>query len=138
MRTFQTAHPVSQIELHVGAPDEVSQRLLRGDADIGLKYAVAPEPGLQVEHAAAAPVLAVMRPSHVLALADVVRHPLLLGSRGVTARQLFDLACSAQGLRYEPVLASNFSSVMLSMLCDSDILLSGQLTVALLHLSGHS
>ncbi len=136
MRAFQAAQPASQIELHVGSPDEVSQLLLRGEADIGLKYVVAPEPGLRVEHAAPAPVLAVMSPDHPLArqrsveLADVVRHPLLVGSRGVTARQLFDLACSAQGLQYRPVFVSNFSSVMLPLLRSPDILLSGHLTVA--------
>ncbi|MBS0426604.1 MAG: LysR family transcriptional regulator [Proteobacteria bacterium] len=136
MRAFQALQPASQIELHVGSPDEVSQLLLRGEADIGLKYVVAPEPGLRVEHAAPAPVLAVMSPDHPLArrrsveLADVVRHPLLVGSRGVTARQLFDLACSAQGLQYRPVFVSNFSSVMLPLLRSPDILLSGQLTVA--------
>lgn len=136
MRAFQAARPASQIELHVGSPDEVSQLLLRGEADIGLKYVVAPEPGLRVKHAAPAPVLAVMSPDHPLArqrsveLADVVRHPLLVGSRGVTARQLFDLACSAQGLQYRPVFVSNFSSVMLPLLRSPDILLSGHLTVA--------
>ena len=136
MRAFQAAQPASQIELYVGSPDEVSQLLLGGEADIGLKYVVAPEPGLRVEHAAPAPVLAVMSPDHPLArqrsveLADVVRHPLLVGSRGVTARQLFDLACSAQGLQYRPVFVSNFSSVMLPLLRSPDILLSGQLTVA--------
>lgn len=140
MRAFQAAQPASQIELHVGSPDEVSQLLLRGEADIGLKYVVAPEPGLRVEHAAPAQVLAVMSPDHPLArqrsveLADVVRHPLLVGSRGVTARQLFDLACSAQGLQYRPVFVSNFSSVMLPLLRSPDILLSGHLTVA--HLIG--
>lgn len=136
MRAFQAGQPASQIELHVGSPDEVSQLLLRGEADIGLKYVVAPEPGLRVEHAAPAPVLAVMSPDHPLArqrsveLADVVRHPLLVGSRGVTARQLFDLACSAQGLQYRPVFVSNFSSVMLPLLRSPDILLSGHITVA--------
>lgn len=136
VRSFQAAHPAARIELQVSAPDEVSQRLLRGEADLGLKYVVAPEPGLRAEHTAAAPVLAVMRPTHplargrVLALADAVRYPLLLGSRGFTARQLFDLACSAQGLRYEPVFASNMSTVLLALLRDADILLSGQLTVA--------
>ncbi|HZF85563.1 MAG TPA: LysR substrate-binding domain-containing protein, partial [Burkholderiaceae bacterium] len=142
MRAFQAAQPASQIELHVGSPDEVSQLLLRGEADIGLKYVVAPEPGLRVEHAAPAPVLAVMSPDHPLArrrsveLADVVRHPLLVGSRGVTARQLFDLACSAQGLQYRPVFISNFSSVMLPLLRSPDILLSGHLTVAHLIAAG--
>lgn len=136
MRAFQATHPASQIELHVGAPDEVSRMLLHGETDIGLKYVVAPEPGLRVEHAASAPVLAVMRPDHPLArgrvvqLADVVRHPLMVGNPGVTARQLFDLACSAQGLQYRPVFVSNFSSVMLTLLRNPEILLSGQLTVS--------
>ncbi|MFT4266019.1 MAG: LysR family transcriptional regulator [Xenophilus sp.] len=136
VREFQAAQPAAAIELHVGAPDEVSQRLLRGESDIGLKYVVAPEPGLRVVHAAPAPVLAVMRPAHPLArrrtlpLADVVQHPLLVGSPGVTARQLLDLACSTQGLRYRPLFTSNFSSVMLPLLRPSDVLLSGLLTVA--------
>ena len=136
MRAFQAAHPASQIELHVGAPDEVSRLLLHGETDIGLKYITAPEPGLRVEHAAPAPVLAVMRPDHPLArgrvvqLADVVRYPLMVGSKGVTARQLFDLACSAQGLPYRPVFVSNFSSVMLSLLRSPEVLLSGLLTVS--------
>ncbi|CAM4080091.1 LysR family transcriptional regulator [Paracidovorax anthurii] len=136
MQDFWRAQPGSRVELLVGAPDAVSQWLLRGEADIGLKYAVAPEPGLRVEHSARAPVLAVMAPDHPLAaservaLADVVRHPLLVGSAGVTARQLFDLACNAQGLRYHPVFVSNFSSVMLPLLRSPQILLSGLLTVA--------
>ena len=86
--------------------------------------------------AAPAPVLAVMLPGHPLArhrtveLAHAVRHPLLVGSQGVTARQLLDLACSAQGLRYRPLFVSNVSAVMLPLLRAGDIMLSGQLTVA--------
>lgn len=136
MRDFQSGHPAAGIELHVGSPEEVSQRLLRGESDIGLKYVVAPEAGLRVEHAAPAPVLAVMLPAHPLArgrqveLARAVRFPLLVGSPGVTARQLLDLACSAQGLQYRPLFVSNFSSVMLPLLRAHDIMLSGQLTVS--------
>lgn len=133
---FQNAQPGCQIELLVGAPGEVVQWLLRGEADIGLKYAMSPDPGLRVEHAAQAPVLAVMTPDHPLAqvrtvaLADVVAHPLMVGSAGMTARQLFDLACSARGLRYEPLFVSNFSTVMLPLLRSPQVLLSGRLTVA--------
>jgi len=136
MREFRDAHPTTGVELHVGSPEEVSQRLLRGESDIGLKYVVAPEAGLRVEHAAPAPVLAVMLPSHPLArgrtveLAQAVRHPLLVGSTGVTARQLLDFACSAQGLQYRSLFVSNFSSVMLPLLRERDIMLSGYLTVA--------
>lgn len=135
MQAFMADTPGSQIELLVGSPDEVSQWVLRGEADIALKYAVAPEPGLRIAHAAQAPVMAVMAPDHPLAqrgvvtLADVVGYPLLVGSKGVTARQLFDLACSAQGLRYTPVFVSNFSSVMLPLLRTPQVLLSGVLTV---------
>ena len=64
---FRDANPGSQIELHVGAPDEVSLLLARGETDIVLKYVVAPEPGLKIEHAAPAPVHAVLRPDHPLA-----------------------------------------------------------------------
>jgi len=136
MRDFRSAHATAGIELHVGSPEEVSQRLLRGESDIGLKYVVAPEAGLRVEHSAPAPVLAVMLPGHPLArgrqveLAQAVRFPLLVASPGVTARQLLDLACSAQGLQYRPLFVSNFSSVMLPLLRDRDIMLSGLLTVA--------
>ncbi|SFM69266.1 LysR family transcriptional regulator [Variovorax sp. OV329] len=136
MGSFQAATPSAAIELHVGTPEEVSQRLLRGESDIGLKYVVAPEAGLHVEHAAPAPVLAVMRPAHPLArrrvveLAQAVRHPLLVGSPGMTARQLLDLACSAKGLQYRPLFVSNFSSVMLPLLRSRDIMLSSRLTVA--------
>ena len=136
MRAFRLAHPASEIELHVGAPDEVSRMVLHGEADVGLKYITAPEPGLRVAHSAPAPVMAVMRPDHPLArgrvvpLADVVRYPLMVGSKGVTARQLFDLACGAQGLQYRPVFVSNFSSVMLPLLRNPEVLLSGQLTVS--------
>ncbi|ABM33686.1 LysR family transcriptional regulator [Paracidovorax citrulli] len=136
MQDYWHAQPGSRVELQVGDPGSVTQWLLRGEADIGLKYAVAPEPGLQVEHSSRAPVLAVMATGHPLAsqdrvaLAEVVKYPLLVGSAGVTARQLFDLACNAQGLRYHAEFVSNFSSVMLPLLRSPQILLSGPLSVA--------
>jgi DNA-binding transcriptional LysR family regulator len=135
MRTFQTVHAGSRIELQVGSPDEVSTLLARGDADVGLKYAVSPEPGLHVEHSAPAPVYAVLRPDHplarrrVLRVADAVHYPLVVGSKGITARQLFDQACSVQGLQYQAAFVSNLSSVLLALLRTPDVLLSGYLTV---------
>lgn len=135
LRDFRQAHPGSGIELHVGAPDEVSQLLMRGETDLVLKYVVAPEPGLKVELSAAAPVHAVLRPDHPLArrrllqVAEVVRYPLVVGSRGVTTRQLFDQACSVLGLQYRAVFVSNFSSALISMLRTPELLLSGPLSV---------
>ncbi|MGJ7526394.1 LysR family transcriptional regulator [Variovorax sp. GB1P17] len=135
MRSFEEANPGCQLELHVGSPDGVSALLARGETDIALKYVVAPEPGLAVAHAATAPVYAVLRPNHPLArqrvvsVADAVRYPLAVGDKGVTARQLFDQACSLQGLQYRAIFVSNFSSVLLPLLRTSDVMLSGLLTV---------
>lgn len=138
MRAFQQAHAGSRIELQVDSPEQVSQLLVRGDADLALKYTVAPEPGLRVLHDAQAPVYAVMQPDHPLArqrvvqATEVARYPLALGGRSVTTRQLFDLACSAQGVQYESQFVSNFSGVLLPLLRTPGLLLSGHLTV--LHL----
>ena len=136
VRAFLRSHERSQFELHVGAPDEVSALLMRGEADIGLKYVVAPEPGLEVEHSATAPVFAVMSPDHPLArqrvvtVAEVVRYPLAVSSRGgTTARQLFDLACSEQGLRYRANFVSNFSTALLPLMRSPDVVLAGHHSV---------
>ena len=137
MRAFQQEHARSQFELHVGAPDAVSALLMRGEADIGLKYVVAPEPGLRIAHSVGAPVFAVMPPDHPLApqrcvsVAEVVRYPLAVGSRGgTTTRQLFDLACSEQGLQYRANFVSNYSAALLPLMRSPDIVLAGHHTVA--------
>lgn len=136
MQAFRDAHGEARLELRVGSPDEVARWLLRGEADLGLKYSVAPESELHVEYEAPAPVYAVMAPEHPLArhtaveVAQVVAFPLYLGSRGMTTRQLFDQACSLQGLRYVAAFESNFSSVLLPLLRMPGIVLSGHLTVA--------
>ena len=76
-----------------------------------------------------------MRPDHPLArrrvvpVAEAVRYPLAVGDRGVTARQLFDQACSLQGLQYRAIFVSNFSSALLPLLRTPDLMLSGLLTV---------
>jgi hypothetical protein len=62
-------------------------------------------------------------------VADAVRYPLVVGSKGITARQLFDQACSVQGLQYQAVFMSNLSSVLLALLRTPEVLLSGDLTV---------
>ena len=116
MAGFRQAHPQVQLQLQVAVPQEVSALVLRGEADLALKYSTAPEKGLQVLHSAIAPIYAVMPAQHPLArqrsvsVADVVRYPLLLGAANTTGRQLFDLSCAVQGLRYVPAVEDNFSS----------------------------
>ncbi|MBB6561678.1 DNA-binding transcriptional LysR family regulator [Acidovorax soli] len=136
MAQFREMHPEVELQLHVGVPEEVSAQVQRGDADLALKYSVAPEKGLAVLHSAIAPVFAITVAGHPLALqrsvsvADVVRYPLLLGTAGITGRQLFDLSCTLQGLRYTPAVVSNFSSALLPLLGPSDVALASYLTAA--------
>lgn len=136
MAGFRREHPQLQLQLRVALPDEVHGLVLRGEVDLALKYSVAPEKGVQVLHAALAPVYAIMAAGHPLArqrsvsVAEVVRHPLLMGSASITSRQLFDLSCSMQGLQYQPAVVSNFSSALLPLIGERDIVLASYLTAA--------
>lgn len=136
MAAFRQQHEQAQIHLQVASPDEVSALLLRGEVDLGLKYSVRPEKGLQLLHSAIAPVCAILRPEHVLArarqvtVADVVKYPLLTGASGFTATQLFDLCCSLQGLHYSCAVSSNFSAALLPMVGQRDVMLASSLTAA--------
>lgn len=136
MTAFRQAHPGALVELMVALPEEASRLLLQGEADVALKYTVAPEKGVTVRHAASAPVYALMLPGHPLArsralgVGDVVKYPLALSARGMTGRQLFDLVASMQGLQYRAAMVSNFSSALLPGMQGDDIVLSGYLTAA--------
>lgn len=136
MSAFRQTHPQVQLQLLVHVPQEVSALVQRGDVDLALKYSVAPEKGLQVLHSAIAPIYAIMPAQHPLArqrsvsVADVVRYPLLLGAGNTTGRQLFDLSCAVQGLRYMPAVESNFSSALLPLLGGQDVVLASYLTAS--------
>ena len=118
MASFRARHPQARIYLQVGSPDDVSRWLLRGEAAIGLKFAVGLEKGLQIEHSQPAPVMALMAPSHPLSrkrsltLAELVRHPLALPDADTTVRQALDLCCSLQGLQYQVIYSGNFAALL--------------------------
>ena len=133
---FRRSHPEALIELSVGSPETVSRLLQQGETDVVLKYTVAPEKGMTVRHAATAPMYALMLPTHPLArsrvvtAAAVVKYPLCVSAKGMTGRQLFDMAASVQGLQYQAVVVSNFSSSLLPSVGSDDIVISGYLTAA--------
>lgn len=118
MTSFRALHPGASIHLQVGSPDDVSRWLLRGEAQLGLKFAVEPEKGLQVELQREAPIMALLSPGHALAsrrslsLAQIVAHPLALPAPGTTVRQLFDLCCSVHGLQYDAVYSGNYAALL--------------------------
>ena len=94
-------------------PAEVPQQVRQADADMGLTFSRQPERDIRVEYRQPAPLLAVMRPDHVLArhksvtLRALCAHPLALPMPSTTVRQMLDIACSRQQLPLEPVLTTN-------------------------------
>lgn len=142
MNRFRQHMPDVQFQLTVAHPKEVTSLVLRGQADLAIKYSVAPERGLHAHLSVLAPVQAIMLPEHPLArrkqlrIADVVRYPLVMPTTGNTGRDLFDLSCSTQGLHYQVKVESNFSSALLSLVIDQDLLLAAEITVAHLLKSG--
>ena len=127
MASFRALYPQASIHLQVGSPDDVSRWLLRGEADIGIKFAVQPERGLQVRLQRDAPIVALVAPGHPLArrrsvtMAQIVEHPLALSSPGTTVRQLFDLCCSVQGLQYNAVYTGNYAA-LLALVMEGEVL----------------
>jgi DNA-binding transcriptional LysR family regulator len=127
MVAFRAAHPGVRIHLRVGSPDEVNRWLLRGEIELGLKFAVAPEKDLHIEHSGKAPIVAVLAPGHPLArarrltLQDVLRHPLALPEAGTTVRQALDLACSQLGLHYEAVYAAGNFAALLTLVAHGEV-----------------
>ncbi len=136
MATFRQAHPGTSIHLRVGSPDDVSRWLLRGEAEVGLKFAVSPQKGLKVAHARRSPVVAVAAPPHPLArhrrisLAELVRHPLALPDAGTTVRQALDAGCSQQSLHYEVIYSGNFPALLALALQGEAPTLASELSVA--------
>lgn len=128
MSSFRQAHKACRIEARVCPPDEVSRRLLRGEVDVGLKFALAPERALHIEHSQPAPMMVLCAPGHALArrrkarLADIVRFPLALPDTGSTVRQMLDLGCSLQGLRYEMAYSGN-SAMLLTLTLGGEVLM---------------
>jgi DNA-binding transcriptional LysR family regulator len=133
---FRKTHPRAHFQLDVSAPSIATQRVRDGSHDIAVCFSMAPEEDVQVHYAQRAPVFALMRRGHplasreVLSLADLVPWPLAMHNQGVTLRQLFDIACSLEGIVFEPVFVSNYHVALQSFVRRTDaITLTGYVTV---------
>jgi DNA-binding transcriptional LysR family regulator len=133
---FRKTHPLAHFQLDVSAPSIATQRVRDGTHDIAVCFSMAPEEDVQVHYAQRAPVYALMRRGHplatrhVLSLADLLKWPLAMHNQGVTLRQLFDIACSLEGLVFEPVFVSNYHVALQSYVRRTDaITLTGYVTV---------
>jgi DNA-binding transcriptional LysR family regulator len=136
IRGFHDRYPGIRFDLKIAPPAGVSRLVRDGDVDIGLTFVLAPEPGVRVEAAGRAPLMAVMPPGHPLAgrdslsLADLAGQRLALPERNTTARQLFDIACGLEGIVIEPVLTTNYMTALWSFVAaGGGMTIAGHLTV---------
>lgn len=136
MSSFRAAHPGCGIHLQVGTPDEVSRHLLRGEVDLGIKFSVAPDKGLKIEHNQPAPIMVLAAPGHALArrrsvsVADIVRHPLAVPEAGTTVRQMLNLCCSLKGLHYQVAYTGNYPTLLALVMQGEVLTLSALVSAA--------
>lgn len=110
MAAFHQLHPRIQFDLTVTSPAQVTAMVQNGDVEMGLCFSRVAHEDIQVELRRTSRVSMVARPDHPLAhrtqitLAELTRYPLALPARETSLRQLFDVACSLQGLVVKPIL----------------------------------
>lgn len=133
---FREKYPGMIFQLLVSAPAEVTRRVRKGEADIGVTFSRTPQSEIKVEHRQAAPVMAVMRRGHPLArfeqvsLSQMSAYPLALPDTGTTIRQVFDIVASQLRLVIEPVVVSNYIVSLHNFALASDaISIAGEVTV---------
>jgi len=133
---FQRRFPGVAFSLDVATAAECTRLVREGDVDIALTFAIADQAGIAVEYSEVAPVFACVSRNHPIAgmarvpLRELVTHPLVLPSEVHTLRQLFDLACSLEGLRPNVLLTSNSLGALVAYQNHVDVVyLTGSLAV---------
>jgi DNA-binding transcriptional LysR family regulator len=133
---FLKTHRATHFRLDVSAPSVATQRVREGASDIAVCFSVAPEKDIHVLYSQRAPIYALVRSDHPLgtresvSLADLAAWPLAIDHQGVTIRQLFDIACSLEGLVFDPVFVSNYHAALQSFVRQTDAFtLTGYVTV---------
>jgi DNA-binding transcriptional LysR family regulator len=84
LRRFREAHPAIDLRLRTALSSEVSALVRRGDATLGLRYDIEPDPDLVSARIHDEPMLPVCSPRHRLARARRVDPRALAGERWIT------------------------------------------------------
>jgi len=142
MVAFRRIHPECSLSLAVASPEGVSGLVSRGDVDVGLKFSVAPERGVRIEHQQDAPIMLVMNAKHPLAtrkrisLKEIAHLPLGLPVHGTTLRQLLELKFQAEGLRTIGTYSGNLATLLPLTLQGEALMFSSLISVSVLLSSG--
>lgn len=136
MHRFRQWHPDCRIRCHMTTPEGVSGMVSRGEADVGLKFAVTPERGLHIEHQQPAPVTLIVAPGHPLSrrrrvsLRETARFPVGLPTPGTTLRQTLDLVFGMQGLRVDAACTGDLATLVDLVVRGELVMFSSMLSVS--------
>ncbi len=142
MAGFRRSHPECTFLVQVTSPEGVSGMVARGEADVGMKFSVAPERGVRVEHQQPAPVLLVVAASHALAgrrrvgLRDVAALPLALPAQGTTLRHLLELKFQTEGLRLQGAYSGSLATLLPLVVQGEAVLFASMVSVSVLVSAG--
>lgn len=123
--------PMFRYALEVMSPHECAEKVARGDADVGLTFNTEPVDGVEVLYSGRSPIRAVMRADHPLSrhkqlsLQSLLPFALALTPKGTTQRQLFDLVCQMEGLKFDQLLTCNYSGAIHEFVRHSDTIAFG-------------
>ncbi|MBF6672290.1 LysR family transcriptional regulator [Glutamicibacter halophytocola] len=101
---FCKLHPQVSVHLTVLPSADAARQIVEGTADIATVFTLGLQRDVQVEYSRPAPAFAVLATGHPLAgksqisLEELCRYPLSMTAKGITQRELFDIAMSMAGL----------------------------------------
>lgn len=101
---FCREHEDVSIHLEVLPSPEATRRIIDGSADVAVVFALGPQRDVRVEFSCPAPAFAVVASGHPLAqreqvsLSELCEYKLSLPAKGISQRELFDIAAQMEGL----------------------------------------
>ncbi|WP_313812090.1 LysR family transcriptional regulator [Glutamicibacter sp.] len=110
---FCAQYPQTSVHLRVLPSAEAAVRVVEGTADLATVFALGPQRDVNVEFSTPAPAYAVVSVDHPLAtrprvsLDEVCDYPLCMPARGITQRELFDIATAMAGLKPRIALSTD-------------------------------
>ncbi len=110
--------PGVHVKLVLPGTRQVTDRVRSGEADIGITFALAPQPDIRVLRRLNGAIMAFVSADHPYArraeitLKDLEAVPMFLMGAETTVRQLFDMACAQEGVAVKPVLETASSAAI--------------------------
>lgn len=117
---FHARFPGIRFALAAMPPLRVTQSVASGEADIGMTFTMARDPGVTIVHETTVAMVGVCANGHPLAgaapipLRALQDYPVVLMPEDTSSRQVFDAACRDENLAIEPVMTSNTLTSILS------------------------